>query len=396
METGRRFGHKAGMDRPSEPAIERFASVSGMVAALRPGEPVYCIDRAALVAAARRFVALFPGRVLYAVKCNPLPLVLEALHEGGIRHFDTASIAEVELIGRRFPDAGCYFMHPVKAPEAIRRAFGEFGVRHFVVDHDGEVQKMAAVLGERRGETVAVVRLATPSSKARFNLSEKFGAPPDRAVALLRGVQQTGFQPGLCFHVGSQCLDPSAWTNALELAGTVLREAAVAIRCLDVGGGFPAAYASEAPPPLGDFIAAIRAGVGGLGLPEDCELMCEPGRALVADAMSLVARVELATEDAVHLNDGIYGSLIGGTIGIRWPVSLIRPDGPAANATRPFRVYGPTCDSLDTLPFPFELPTDVRTGDHIRIDRVGAYSAALRTDFNGFLPKRFVLVDRLD
>lgn len=388
--------HKAGMSRTADTIVGHFASPAELAATLQPDEPVYCIDRTALVQAARRFVALFPGRVLYAVKCNPLPLVLEALHEGGIRHFDTASIAEIELIGEKFPDAGCHFMHPVKSPQAIRRAFDEFGVRHFVADHEGEIDKMAAVLGNDRHDSVSVIRLATPSTKARFNLSEKFGAPPERAASLLRRAAEAGFKPGLCFHVGSQCLDPTAWSVALDLARSVLRDAGTAIRCLDVGGGFPTAYASDSPPPLSDFMAAIRTGVAALDLQEDCVLMCEPGRVLVAHAMSLIARIELATDDAIHLNDGIYGSLIGGTIGIRWPVALLRSDGPPSNALRAFRVYGPTCDNLDTLPFPFELPADARTGDYVRIDRVGAYGAALRTGFNGFLPSRFATVDRLD
>lgn len=366
-----------------------------MVAAWRPDEPVYCIDRLSLVGAARRFVSLFPGHVLYAVKCNPLPFVIDALHEGGIRHFDTASIAEIELVGRRFPDAQGHFMHPVKSPQAIRRAFDEFGVRHYVIDHAAEIDKMIAVLGEDRRDTVALVRLATPSKGAKFNLSAKFGAAPDKVVQLLRTLVDAGFQPGLCFHVGSQCLDPEAWTLALDLVDTVLHQSGIAIRCLDVGGGFPAAYEGETPPPLEAFLDAIARGVAKLALPTDCILMCEPGRALVAPAMSLVARVELATGEAVHLNDGIYGSLIGATIGIRWPITLIRPDGPAANDSRGFRVYGPTCDNLDTLPYEFELPVDVRTGDYVRIDRLGAYAVALRTGFNGFLPNRFVTVDRL-
>jgi len=374
---------------------EHFPAPAAMVAALRPAEPVYCVDRQAIINAARQFVALFPGRVLFAVKCNPLPIFLDALYEGGIRHFDTASMAEIALIGDRFPDAGCHFMHPVKAPEAIRRAFDVFGVRHFVLDEPAELDKMAAVLGEDRRDSVAVVRLATPSGGARFNLSEKFGAPPAKTAALLKQVVQAGFVPGLCFHVGSQCLDPAAWTAALGLTKDVLRDSGVAIRCLDVGGGFPSRYANDTPPPLEDFMQAIRTGVATLDLPGDCTLMCEPGRVLVAHTMSLVARIELATDDVIHLNDGIYGSLIGATFGLQWPVRLIRPDGPPANATRAFRVHGPTCDNKDTLPFAFELPADTHTGDYVQIDRIGAYAVALRTGFNGFMPNRFVTVDSL-
>jgi ornithine decarboxylase len=380
-------------DPASGTAFSHFRTPADMAANLRPDVPVYCVDRPALVEAARHFLSVFPGKVLFAVKCNPHPLVLDALYAGGIRDFDTASIGEIAQIGTRYTDALCHFMHPVKSPEAIRRAYDEFGVRHFVLDHAGELDKMASVLGADRRDTVAVVRLATPSKGARFNLSEKFGAPPATAAELLRRVAATGFLPGLCFHVGSQCLDPSAWTLALGMTRDILRDAGVGLHCLDVGGGFPVAYAEDSPPPLESFVDAIRAGIATLGLPPDCTVMCEPGRVLVAHAVSLVARVELATEDSVHLNDGIYGSLIGATIGIRWPVRLIRTAGPAANATRPFRVHGPTCDNLDTLPFPFELPGDTRAGDYVQIDRIGAYGSALRTAFNGFLPSRFVTVD---
>lgn len=376
--------------------LDHFADVETMVERLAPEVPVCCLRPRVLSEMAERFLTGFPGQVLYAVKANPLEQVLDALYGAGIRHFDTASIGEIALISRRFPAATPYFMHPVKGPEAIRRAYRDHGVRHFVVDHADEVDKMTLALGGAPGDLVMVVRTATPGEGAVFNLSEKFGAAPPQAAALLQTVVARGARAGLCFHVGSQCTEPRAFEQALALSGEVLNAAAVAPCCLDVGGGFPTAYAGETVPDLGAFFQAIEAGLARLALPADCAVMCEPGRALVAEAMSLVAQVQHRRDQQLYINDGIYGSLHGSQLGMRYPVRLLRPAGPApANGSTAFTVFGPTCDSLDVLSAPVVLPADTGQGDWIEFDRVGAYGNALRTEFNGFRPETFVTVDAL-
>ena len=122
--------------------------------------------------------------------------------------------------------------------------------------------------------------------------------------------------------------------------------------------------------------------------------MCEPGRALVASGLSLVVQVQLRKESAIYINDGIYHSLSETvTGGLSHPVRTIRVEGTLAEEKRNFRVYGPTCDSLDVLPQPYFLPEDIAEGDWIEIDQVGAYSNALVTKFNGFAPDTFVIVE---
>ena len=106
--------------RPLPMPVPAVPAVDQLIAELRPVEPVYCIRPAILEATAARFVADFPGDVLYAVKCNPEPTVLRALWRGGVRHFDCASPQEVRLVRDMFPDADIHFMHPVKARGAIR------------------------------------------------------------------------------------------------------------------------------------------------------------------------------------------------------------------------------------------------------------------------------------
>jgi ornithine decarboxylase len=374
-------------------ALRHFRSTEAMVGVLRPGNPVYCVKPAALRAAAARFLEGFPGRTLYAVKCNPHPVVLQTLHEAGIVHFDGASIPEIAAVRGLGVGTSVYYMHPVKTRDAILTAYTVYNVRHFVVDHPDELEKIRYETNQAK-DLVILVRFATPGGVARYELSQKFGATPSVTADLLRQVAEAGCKSGLAFHVGSQCLSPDAYRQGIGVAADIAKRAGVTIDYLDVGGGFPATYVNDVPPPLDDFFAAIRRGIKEARLPETCILMCEPGRALVASGLSLVVQVQLRKESAIYINDGIYHSLSETvTGGLSHPVRTIRAEGQLAPEMRNFRVYGPTCDSLDVLPQPYFLPEDIREGDWIEIDQVGAYSNALVTKFNGFSPDTFVIVE---
>jgi ornithine decarboxylase len=365
--------------------------VAAAVARLRPSEPLVCLRPAVIAAAARRFVADFPGDVLYAVKCNPEPRVLRALWAGGVRHFDCASLPEVALVKRLLPRAEAHFMHPVKARPAIREAYRRWGVADFALDSIDELQKILqetvplGLVGEppRLG---LFVRLAVPKGAAVLDLSGKFGAPLDEAAQLLRAARPHAARLGLSFHVGSQCLDPAAYARAVGLAAAAIAEAGVAVDIVDVGGGFPVSYPDLTPPPLADYLGAVEAAVAAAGLAGKLRLWAEPGRALVAGGGSVVVQVQLRRRQALYVNDGVYGCLSdAGALGFRFPARLLRP-GPEAEATAstPFSLYGPTCDSADFMRGPFLLPEDVREGDWIELGQLGAYGACLATAFNGF------------
>jgi ornithine decarboxylase len=383
------------------PTVDR-PTVDHVVAMERPEEPMHCLRPAAITATAHDFLGAFPGTVMYAVKCNPEPAVLRALHAGGVAHFDCASIGEVVLVRQMFPDAAIHFMHPVKARGAIREAWARHGVRDFVLDSVEELTKIRAEIAATgvAGELGLVVRLGLPKGNAVLDLSGKFGAAADAAVALLRDARRDAARLGVSFHVGSQCLDPLAWRDALAAAGSVIREAGVRIDIVDVGGGFPVAYPDVEPPPLGAFFAEIEAGFEALGLP-GAELWAEPGRALVAGGCSVVVQVLRRRGDTLYVNDGVYGSLAdAGPLGFRYPARLVRPDGavPARLETAPagaeigFALFGPTCDSADVMHGPFMLPADVAEGDWIEIGQLGAYGGCFRTAFNGFDRARLVEV----
>jgi ornithine decarboxylase len=226
-----------------------------------------------------------------------------------------------------------------------------------------------------------------------LDLSGKFGAEADEAALLLRAARHCAKTVGVSFHVGSQCLDPLAWRDALALTGAVIRSAGVPVDLVDAGGGFPVAYPDQEPPPIGAFFAEIEAGFEQLGLP-GARLWAEPGRALVAAGTSVVVQVQARRGDALYINDGVYGSLAdAGALGFRYPVRLIRPDADADVETTEYSLFGPTCDSADVMRGPFRLPTDVTEGDWIEIGQLGAYGGCLRTAFNGFDRARIVEVD---
>jgi ornithine decarboxylase len=361
--------------------------VDRLVAVEQPEEPMHCLRPATVIAATSAFVEAFPGEVMYAVKCNPDPAMLRAVRDGGVAHFDCASIAEVRLVRQMFATAEIHFMHPVKARGAIREAWARHGVRDFVLDRADELAKILAEVAATGvdGALGLIVRLALPKGVAVLDLSAKFGAEIDDAAALLRAARPHAARLGVSFHVGSQCLDPLAWRDAMALAGQVIGASGVAIEVIDVGGGFPVSYPDMEPPPLGAFIAEIEAGRDRLGLP-GVQLWAEPGRALVAGGASVVVQVQSRRGDALYVNDGVYGSLAdAGSLGFRYPVRLIRPTGPApSDLLVNFSLFGPTCDSADRMDGPFVLPGDTAEGDWIEIGQLGAYGASLRTAFNGF------------
>ncbi len=366
--------------------MDNYDTPDELVRQHRPDIPVTCFRPGALDAAARWFTQNFPGKVLYAVKANPAPYVLAGLFNAGITHFDVASMPEIELARDLLPKAHLSFMHPVKSRNAIERAYFDHGIRDFAFDSLEELEKIVTCTGKSKDLTL-LLRLAVPNTASELPLSGKFGVAPEKAAALLRAARKTAKRLGITFHVGSQTMDPQAYTTALALVGDILRSIPrTKVDIVDVGGGFPSLYPDMVPPALADYKAAIEQGFDRLPRPGRIEFWCEPGRALVAESCSVIVKVDLRKDDVLYINDGTYGSLFdAGHLGFRYPVRLIRPvPGGTDAALKSFRFYGPTCDSIDYMPGPFFLPEDVREGDYIEIGQLGAYGNTMRTGFNGF------------
>ena len=367
---------------PDAPAVVR---------ALSPDEPVILNRPHAAARAARFFAEKFPGRSLYAVKANPSPVLLRVLWDSGITHYDVASISEVRLVRETLPEAVLCFMHPVKTASAIAEAYRLHGVRTFSLDSQEELDKIVAATVQADGTIAAdlrlCVRLRVSSEYAELSLASKFGIDLADAAPLLQATRQVSDWLGICFHVGSQAMTPFAYVQALERVRVAIVDAAVTVDIVDVGGGFPSIYPGMEPPPLEDYFGAIHRAAESLPVSYSSELWCEPGRALCAEYNSLIVRVEKRRGRELYINDGAYGALFDAAhIGWRFPVKAVRSDGGemSSEALVPFSFFGPTCDDLDHMDGPFELPSDIVPGDYIEIGMLGAYGAAMRTAFNGF------------
>ncbi len=384
----------------SSASLPRYRCVTDVLRHYDGDDAAYLLYPQKIRRAARTFLDGFPGRVMYAVKANPHPFVIETLWQAGLRDFDVASLREVEFIAANYPAARMFLMHPVKSRALIARAY-QLGVRDFAVDCLDEMQKILDMTGDAPDLNLHL-RLALPKpaldeADAVMPLTGKFGADYDTALAILPRARQHAKKLGLCFHVGSQCLAPDNYDRAIGYARQLVQRAGTVIDSLDVGGGFPVAYPDMPIRPMDDYFCAIKASIKAHGF-DGVAVYGEPGRALCAEGGSTLARIELRKGQDLYLNDGAYGSLFdAANCAWKYPVRLHRNRPPAPMDKHDnFRFFGPTCDSLDVMNGPFILPADSNEGDWVEIEHLGAYGQALSTRFNGFYSETTFIIDDIN
>lgn len=366
--------------------MEKFSSAEALIATRRPDRPVLGLRPHAAARAARWFLENFPGDVAYAYKANSSVFLIGALYGAGIRHFDVASLPELEDAAT-IPGVELHFMHPVKSRNAIRRAY-ELGIRSYSLDSEDELQKIVEETMGRSGparDLNLYVRISVPPKNSRIPLERKFGIQGAAAARLLLKTRQVAAELGITFHVGSQTQSPEAYGSALVEVHKLIVKAGVVVDRIDVGGGYPSRYADSDPAPLSSFMETITAGLDKLPVRDSVRVMCEPGRALVAESESLIVRVDARRGNDLYINDGAYGTLFDAAhLGFVFPARLVSRPQVAGEALTPFEMWGPTCDSIDQMKGPFMLPSTTREGDYIEIGNIGAYGRAIAGSFNGY------------
>ena len=257
-------------------------------------------------------------------------------------------------------------------------------MRSFAFDSDEELDKIVTGTGGAQDLTL-FLRVACPNTHSLIPLEGKFGVSSADAPALLLRARQIAYRLGITFHVGSQATVPAAFGEALRQIGRLIKTSGVLVDAVDIGGGFPSRYPHSDPPELASFMEEIVRTADELAVKHSCELLCEPGRALVAEAESVIVRVDARRGNALYVNDGAFGTLFDATYsGFRFPVRLVATSRRKTKPVTEFALYGPTCDSSDYMPGPFILPDHVREGDYIEIGQIGAYGRVLANRFNGF------------
>lgn len=363
-----------------------------IISEFKPSIPAYFYREGAIRSACKFFTnnfkdSSYQSSILYSVKSNPDEKILKSLFANGIKKFDVASIVEVKLVDSLFKsNAQMYFMHPIKSREAIFEAYFNFGIRDFSLDSFDELDKILEATNYAKDLNLHL-RLSIPNSHSIMDLSGKFGILPSESVGLIRKMRGLSKKLGICFHVGSQCMDPIEYRGAINITKEVLEKSGVKIDVLDIGGGFPSSYPGMKPQDLNLYFDEIFNTLKQIKLPQNCEIWCEPGRALVAESQSLLVRVEARKGDMLYINDGTYGGLFdAGMPNFIYPAIAyrIKQAGQLSKKNSAFGFYGPTCDSIDEMKGPFYLPSNISEGDYIEIGQVGAYSKSIRTKFNGF------------
>mgnify|MGYP001221779647 FL=1 len=364
--------------------MEKFSNVNKLVNTLKPVNPIYCIRPETIKNSIKIFKDKFPGKVLYAVKTNPNEYVLKQIIKNGIDRFDVASINEVKLIRRLNPKSKLYFMHPIKCREDIASAYFDYDVRDFSLDTKEELMKILESTKNAKDLNL-FVRVAVSNEHAELDLSRKFGALTSEALGLVRLCRQHAKKLGISFHVGSQCMHKISFSKGLKEISNIIKKTKIVPDTINVGGGFPSIYPDLKPEPLENYFNEIKLGLDGLKLEKMPEIICEPGRALVAESGSTIVRVNLRKKNKLYINDGTYGSLFdAGVPNFILPSRLITNGRVQSKKITAFQFYGPTCDSLDYMKGPFLLPNNVKEGDYIELGQLGAYGLTFRTKFNGF------------
>ena len=364
--------------------MQKFKSVDELVSRLKPEEPFYCIRKKSIQIASKTFQNKFPGKILYAVKTNPHAEVLKTILDSGINDFDVASIKEIQDIKKISTKAKCSFMHTIKSRESIRTAYFKFNIKTFALDTKEELIKIIESTNNAK-DLELFLRISVSNEHAEIDLSKKFGALNSEAVGLFRLTKQYANKIGLSFHVGSQCMHPISYTKGIAEIGNIIKKTKIVPDYINVGGGFPTIYPDLVPQSLDKYFEEIKSSLENLKLKKLPEIICEPGRAIVAESGSTIVRVNLRKKQKLYINDGTYGTLFdAGVPNIVYPARLITNGRVISKKLTSFDFYGPTCDSMDYMKGPFILPNNIKENDYIELGQLGAYGLTFRTQFNGF------------
>ena len=364
----------------------KFKSVEELVNQLKPEKPVYCIRKNSVTRASKFFQENFPGDILYAVKTNPHPEVIRTLIDSGINQFDIASIEEIKQVRKFTSTAKCSYMHTVKSPESIKSAYFEYGIKTFALDTKEELIKIIRYTNNAK-DLELFVRVAVSNEHAEIDLSKKFGALTSESLGLLRLAKQHAKKVGLSFHVGSQCMHPISYAKGISEIGNIIKKTKIIPDYINVGGGFPTIYPDLVPHNLTEYFNEIKKSLKNLMLERMPKIICEPGRALVAESGSTIVRVNLRKKQKLYINDGTYGTLFdAGNPNIVFPSKMIKETSNKIISKKmtAFNFFGPTCDSMDYMNGPFVLPNNIKENDYIELGQLGAYGLIFRTQFNGF------------
>ncbi|MBN1526151.1 MAG: type III PLP-dependent enzyme [Candidatus Omnitrophica bacterium] len=368
--------------------------------AKKNGTPVFILDHEKIRQNYREFKESLPRiQAYYAVKANSNPEIVRTLYRMGAS-FDVASFPEFMIVHNNIKRLSrkarqdfiwdkIIYANTIKQVETLHQLDQYKPLVTY--DNIAELRKIK----KHCPHAGLCLRIRVPNTGSMVELSSKFGAHPGEAVDLILEAFNLGLVvEGISFHVGSQCNNFENYMQALQLSASIFRESGSrghTIKILDIGGGFPVRYNNKAKS-FRVLARRLNAEIDRL-FPKDIEILAEPGRFMVANAGTLVAKViGKAVRDGktcYYIDDGIYHTFSGVIFDhCVYPIKAFKDGEKKVSA-----VFGPTCDALDTISVAEELP-ELELGDLVYAENIGAYSIASSTYFNGFPPAKVVHINR--
>lgn len=339
----------------------------------------------------------------YAVKCNDSLTVLEVLNALGTS-FDCASKGEInKVLSLGVSPSRIIFANPAKPASHIRHA-AAVGVSTMTFDNDVELHKVKKLYPDAK----MVIRIRCDATDAQCQLGMKFGCNPvTEAPQLLRLARSLDIDVvGVSFHVGSGCREPPVFRRAIAAARSVFdyaEELGYQFYLLDVGGGYPGGRGTS----IDKIADVINCALADYFPDPSVQIIAEPGRFYVSSAYTLACNIHsirnvietdpstnntVNTHRMYYINDGVYGSF--NCILYDHQVCVPQPlkDYPGSKYYSS-SIWGPTCDGLDQVVENVLLP-DMKVGDWLVFEDMGAYTLPVASPFNGFpVPKVHVVAD---
>ena len=364
------------------------------------GTPVFIVDHEKIRKNYREFTESLPRvQAYYAVKANSLPEIVKTLYKMG-SSFDVASFPEFMIVYENIKNLPAkkrqdfiwdkiIYANTIKQIETLHK-LDQFKPL-VTYDNIAELRKIKT----HCPHAGLCLRISVPNTGSMVELSSKFGAHPGEAVDLILESFKAGLVvEGISFHVGSQCNNFENYMQALQLSANIFKEAESRghkIKILDIGGGFPVRYNNKAKS-FKILAKKLNTEIARL-FPKDIEILAEPGRFMIANAATLVAKViGKAIRDGkvcYYIDDGIYHTFSGVLFDhCTYPIKAFKDGEKKVSA-----VFGPTCDALDTISIAEELP-ELEIGDLVYAGNIGAYSHASSTCFNGFPPAKVIHINK--
>jgi ornithine decarboxylase len=376
------------------------------------GTPVFIIDHEKIRENYREFREKLPDvQAYFAVKANSNPEIIKTMYDMGAS-FDVASLPEFMLVQENFKNLSeqeqedfiwnkIIYANTIK-PSDVLAKLNNYKIL-VTFDNIEELKKIK----KHSPDVGLILRIRVPNTGSMVELSSKFGAHPGEAVDLIAEALNLGLGvEGISFHVGSQCNNFDNYSQALNFAYSIFKEAELRNyhigftgkdykkrKILDIGGGFPVKYT----PDVRSFSALaeiLNSEIKRLFPNDDIQVIAEPGRFIVATACTLVTKIiGKAVRDGktcYYLNDGVYHTFSGQVFDHQhYPLHSFKGGEKKVCAT-----FGPTCDAFDTISLADELPEDLQIDDLLYAENIGAYTIASTTYFNGFPPPKVVHLNK--